>query len=130
MQRVLGYTGVFKTYEFRMYGPSLIANGEIAFENAAGSFADKIENGGVIAVRGKGGQPELRKVTQNEYYLMIAMQAQGGNAVKFKVILKLPKKAGVSDVEHGAMESALSKIGESELLSTWNAKKIIEPGRA
>lgn len=126
VQRVLGYTGVFKTYEFRMYGPSLIANGEIAFETAAGSFADKIENGGVVAVRGKGGQPELRKVTQNAYYLMIAMQAQGGDKVKFKVVLKLPKKAGVSDAEHGAMESAFAKIGESELLSTWNAKKIID----
>ena len=126
VQRVLGYTDVFKTYEFRMYGPSLIANGEIAFESAAGSFADKIENGGVVAVRGKGGQPELRKVTQNTYYLMIAMQAQGGDAVKFKVVLKLPKKAGVSDAEHATMEGALAKLCESELLNTWNSNKIIE----
>ncbi len=126
VQRVLGYTGVFKTYEFRMYGPSLIANGEIAFETAAGSFADKIENGGVVAVRGKGGQPELRKVTQNAYYLMIAMQAQGGNAVKFKVVLKLPKKAGVSDAEHGILESTLARLGESALQSTWGVKKIID----
>ncbi|WP_373548684.1 polymorphic toxin-type HINT domain-containing protein [Haliscomenobacter sp.] len=126
VQRVLGYTGVFKTYEFRMYGPSLIANGEIAFETAAGSFAGKIENGGVVAVRGKGGQPELRKVTQNEYYLMIAMQAQGGNAVKFKVVLKLPKKAGVSDAEHATMEGALGRIGEAELLSQWNKRTVLD----